>query len=839
MKMSRFIRFSLLLMVAHLATSSFAVGADGSFSREAVLRQEAFNGESPVNLPVFDQKIVPTMLADNEQLLNKVYQAVSYTLRRLEDGLALSAADKASLVADLENIMLSVPEVEKPFITLRLFETSITAEELEANLREFRRGNLELGSASRLQGEMYTLFGEGGGKMAAYLGKFRAILLDGLAPLSAGSSTEEKQYWANAYGLLLVADWDRKGLAAEMLGGLRYAVSASEALSDCSYVLAQVAHRLYGKGILETAEIVNANLRAMLDLSNVLEDLMAGTSDWQITELAEKLKGYWLNYQYHLIRMRAARAIKILKGEEIVFIREQLELKAADTLRQFACLQAEERSLEPRRKEVAETILGLFTQLKFAERNPSFNEEDSASVAKIIGAVAQALQKTQDDLDRADSIEAILDLESAFTATIAAATTKINEIQARSQERASGAAGEERLFFVKSAVATESKAALNIQRMARGFLARKQAGKMRQKVTHQAKVADFVKRREAAREQTVSRRAFDTWRGKAQAQVIDRQRAEQTARVAAEEARVAELRSQEEAARRKRETTAATKIQSFHRGNAARSQFTRLREETRQAEQVRREAELEARRTTALAKGEEKIAARKQAVQARMEASLKGRAAVAKSTVAARKTEETLRRQEEERLVQEKAAAAQRELELARERDRSAALAEVDRRWRGERPVSMEREVAGPDRSGVREGIDAAHAAHLASLAGTNTSFDEAAQAERSARRAAAMAADPLLSNRIDAVAKVLQEIQKLQTTLRMKLQRYPAMNTLGNSIERDVASLSATGEVAWEMLSAKIASEGIGFDVLRDARVNNKISSPALETIADRLGIN
>lgn len=54
---------------------------------------------------------------------------------------------------------------------------------------------------------------------------------------------------------------------------------------------------------------------------------------------------------------------------------------------------------------------------------------------------------------------------------------------------------------------------------------------------------------------------------------------------------------------------------------------------------------------------------------------LKGRAADARSTVAARKAEETLRRQAEERLAQEKAAAAQRELEMARERDRGAALA--------------------------------------------------------------------------------------------------------------------------------------------------------------------
>lgn len=151
----------------------------------------------------------------------------------------------------------------------------------------------------------------------------------------------------------------------------------------------------------------------------------------------------------------------------------------------------------------------------------------------------------------------------------------------------------------------------------------------------------------------------------------------------------------------------------------------------------------------------------------------------------------------------------------------------------------MEREVAGPDRTGVREGIDAAHAALLASLAGTNTGFDEAAQAEKSARRAAVMAADPLLSNRIDAVVAALKRIQDLQTTLKMKLQRYPVMNGIGNSIEREVASLRATGEVPWDILSARIASEGIGLEVLRDARVNRKISSPALETIADRLGIN
>lgn len=130
----------------------------------------------------------------------------------------------------------------------------------------------------------------------------------------------------------------------------------------------------------------------------------------------------------------------------------------------------------------------------------------------------------------------------------------------------------------------------------------------------------------------------------------------------------------------------------------------------------------------------------------------------------------------------------------------------------------------------MRESVDAAYADRLASYARTNTTFDATAQAELSARRAAAQASDPRQGEYVEKILAMLKKVQSLTGPA-----GFIQMNAAANVVETEISRLNDAG---WAFLKSGIAAAAINFTLLQEAGRSARISSPGLLLICERLGI-
>jgi hypothetical protein len=140
--------------------------------------------------------------------------------------------------------------------------------------------------------------------------------------------------------------------------------------------------------------------------------------------------------------------------------------------------------------------------------------------------------------------------------------------------------------------------------------------------------------------------------------------------------------------------------------------------------------------------------------------------------------------------------------------------------------------LRGRGNASAADEADALRAKRIAEIelskGGVSEDYDEA-----SARRFAAQATDPRQAAFVREIVEKLAVINTLQTSIKMKAQRYAPMNRLGDELKVAVSKLSAQG---WIDLAMAMRSQDVA--LLRDAKAGDRISSASLNLICDTLEI-